>query len=164
MGWGTVAPDPLARMLRSALLLVLCLPCAAQSTQDAPATQDATATQDDRGLDNFRRYLERSPYHDRVFDQLVRRLRSQGELASFLEELGAGPQEPAHLILRARLHAEHGEIERALDLIAQVDASDPRRLRLSAEFRARADDRSGARADLEAAVAAADPELAAELY
>ena len=164
MGWGTVAPDPLARMLRSALLLVLCLPCAAQSTQDAPANQDATATKDDRGLDNFRRYLERSPYHDRVFDQLVRRLRSQGELASFLEELGAGPQEPAHLILRARLHAEHGEIERALDLIAQVDASDPRRLRLSAEFRARAGDRSGARADLEAAVAAADPELAAELY
>ena len=95
-----MVPPPLARMIRIALTLLLCLPCL------------ASAAQDDRGLDNFRRYLERSPYHDRVFDQLVRRLRSQGELSSFLEELAEGPQEPADLILRARLHAEMGEVER----------------------------------------------------
>jgi tetratricopeptide (TPR) repeat protein len=121
---------------------------------------------EDHSLQNFRRYLARSPYHERVFDQLLRRLRSTGEFESFVTQLEAEASTFEGQVLLARLRAEAGQVPAAIEALdaalAEAGAvGDPLGLRLRAHLHARAGDRAASLTDLKAAVekATEDSEL-----
>lgn len=119
------------------------------------------SAQDD--LDNYRRYLARSPYNATVFDQLVVRLRTQGTFESFLESLDDSRESR---ILAARLHGERGAHDEAMAILSELENLEGRGLLLLAELRLDAGDRAGGRAAMEQALdkVGDDAEFALDLH
>jgi tetratricopeptide (TPR) repeat protein len=129
-------------------------------TQDNPAGSR---------IERFQSYLERSPYHDKVFRGLVDAAQAAGDFDRLLDDyrrqVERRPQDPGPRVVLARLLAEG---ERWTEAAAQLQAVHPptaRARRLMARMYSRAGQLSQALETLDSALDLAEgPELVRELH
>lgn len=83
-------------------------------------------------LDRFRSYLDRSPYHERIFDGLLNAVRGSGGVASLIGDYEArvarDPSDLAAWVLLARLHAHERRWSEAARALRHVDPPSARSL------------------------------------
>ncbi|MCP3916675.1 MAG: tetratricopeptide repeat protein [bacterium] len=105
---------PLRALLACAFLVQLAL---------APALAQERAQNDD-GLERFRTYLKRSPYHERVLDNLVDAAVARGMLDELVEEYRGAVRSPsadaADRVVLVRLLAKLDEVDEARALLEDL--------------------------------------------
>jgi len=126
---------PPSRLLPVAALLALASSAAASS----PAAAQEAAAAAQRSDARFREYLARSPFHAKVFDDMVAAALAEGRLeelvASYRAAAAADPADRAARIVLARLFALSGEPELAFEGLEAVAEGEPEALRWMARLR-----------------------------
>ena len=159
--------------MRSPSLLALLVPLAvsaapAAALAAAPAS-GASHGQDggrdpQRAIQGYERYLERKPYHDWAFDQLVEAAIALNGLGELMERYAArvaeDPEPLAPRVVLARLQARMDRLDEALETLAGTADPDAHHHRLSGALELRAGRWEQAIAALDrAAQATGDPDL-----
>lgn len=110
-------------MPRLALLLLLA------SILPAPVL----VAQEEDVVQKYERYLATSPYHERVFLDLVEEVRGRGELSLWIERY-AGRNDLASQVIHARLLRAAGREEEAIEVLSGLESADGLRDRLLGEL------------------------------
>ncbi|MEE8467545.1 MAG: tetratricopeptide repeat protein [Planctomycetota bacterium] len=102
---------------------------------EGPRQDDAEQESAERAaarLNRFRSYLDRAPYHERIFDGLLNAARDDGGVASLLRHYAArvalDPDDQAGWVLLARLHAHERRWREAARALRHVDPPSARSL------------------------------------
>ena len=129
------------------------------------AVQDGVG---DERLARFKRYLDRSPYHDQVFQSLLEAARAEGALDGLVEEYRARVTldgDAAARVVLARLLAEAGAFPAAAEQLLAVSPPTAEARRLTARMQARAGQPAEASRTLAGALElTTDGELLRELH
>jgi len=147
------------------ILFALALGLAAGAPTGTASAQEPQALE---RLGRYRAYLERNPYHDTVFDQLVHEALELGRLAEverdYAERLERDGADGTARVVLARMFAREQRTGEALALLDEAREESAPFLYLRGRLRLAAGERPRALGDLEAAAAAsADRLLAGEI-